>query len=271
MISDFIIMISQTFLYTIDEWQIFVALVLMLIAINAIAFRFGVRYPDDEQEHGFSQVTSFQAASLGMLALLLGFTFSMAAGRFDERRDLVVQETNAIGTALLRAQLLPPPYADEAEDLLKQYVGARVAFQEAGIDENALSQSDQNSVDLQNALWALTADMTGSLPPTVTMSLFAQSLNDVIDLQATRKAALEHRVPEIVFFVLYIVAIFAFGLIGYGCGLAKKRNFVPTLVMIVLISVVIMLITDLDRPRRGLFQVSQQTFLDLEAQIEDVH
>lgn len=262
-------MLGQTFLYTVDELVIFIALVLILSGVNAMGFRFGVRYPDDEQEHGFSQVTSFQAASLGMLALLLGFTFSMAAGRFDQRRDLVVQETNAIGTALLRAQLLPAGYADQAQELLEQYVSARVAFQNAGIDEKALSQSDQKSIALQDALWSLTADMTATVQPTVTISLFVQSLNEVIDLQATRKAALEHRVPEIVFLVLYIVAIFAFSLIGYGCGLAKKRNFVPTLVMIVLISVVIILITDLDRPRRGLFQVSQQTFLDLEAQIED--
>jgi hypothetical protein len=116
---------------------------------------------------------------------------------------------------------------------------------------------------LQAQLWSAAAALGEKEPRAVTIGLFLQSLNEVIDLHSKRLHALENHVPEIILFLLYFVAMVATGLIGYGCGLGGVRNFFVTVVSSILIAVVILVIIDLDRPRRGLIQVSQQRMLEL--------
>ena len=226
-------------------------------------FRLGRRAQTGVDEGSRSEISTLQGAMLGLLALLLGFTFAMAMSRFEVRKQLVLDESNAIGTTFLRAQLLPPPPRQEISGLLRQYVEVRLAFYAAGIDEKRLRQANDRTEQLHKQLWSLAAALGEKDPRAVTIGLFLQSLNETIDLHAKRMTALENHVPEIILLLLYFVAIVVTGVIGYGCGLAGYRNFFVTAMASILIASVILVIIDLDRPRRGLIRVSQTRMVEL--------
>jgi hypothetical protein len=102
----------------------------------------------------------------------------------------------------------------------------------------------------------------------VTTALFVESLNEVFDLYTKRVAALENRVPEVILLLLYVVAVITIAMLGYGVGLVKGRNLVPTFITLFLVATILLTIIDLDRPRRGLIQVSQQSMLSLEEALD---
>ena len=255
---------SGEMLFGLNEWLIFAMVIGMLLFATEIGFRLGRREQLKSNEHARSQVSTLQAASLGLLALLLGFTFSMAVTRFDMRKQLVLDEANAIGTTYLRAQLLPDPSRKEVSQLLRRYVDVRVEFYQAGINQRRLQRVDVDTENLHKALWSHAIVTGGKDPRAIPTGLFIQSLNDVIDLHAKRVTALENHVPESVFILLCIVATLSMGLVGYGAGMGMVRNLLPTVISVILIASVILLIMDLDRPRRGLIKVSQQRMVDLQ-------
>ena len=255
---------SGEMLYGLNEWLIFAIIIGLLLLASEIGFRLGRRGHSKSNEHTRSHVNTLQAASLVLLALLLGFTFSMAVTRFDTRKQLVLDEANAIGTTYLRAQLLPDPSRKEVSTLLRRYVDVRLEFYQVGINQSRLQKVDDDTERLHKALWAYAIVAGGQDPRAIPTGLFIQSLNDVIDLHAKRVTALENHVPESVFILLCIVAILSLGLIGYGAGMGMFRNLLPTMISIILFASVILLIMDLDRPRRGMIKVSQQRMADLQ-------
>jgi hypothetical protein len=250
-------------LFGLNEWLLVAVVIALFLAAIEIGFRLGRRRQKKIDEPIKSQVNMLQAASLGLLALLLGFTFSMALTRFDTRRQLVLDEANAIGTTFLRAQLLPDLARKEISDLLRRYVDARLQFYQAGINKRELHKVDDQTEKLHRALWTQAIAIGGQDPRAIPSGLFIQSLNEVIDLHAKRVTAMENHVPESIFMLLLIVAVMSLALVGYGAGMGKDRNLLPTLISVILISAVILLIMDLDRPRRGLIKVSQQSMIDL--------
>ncbi len=251
-------------LYNIDLFFLFLGSITFILSATELGFRFGRRTQATASEPVRSEISTIQGALLGLLALILGFTFAMAMTRYEARKQLVLDESNAIGTTFLRAQILPQPPRQEISNLLKEYVGVRLAFYDAADDSRKLSRANEATERLQRELWTRAAALGEKDPRAVTTGLFLQSLNEVIDLHAKRITALENHVPEIILVLLYFVALMAMGLIGYGCGLGGKRNFWVTLVASTLIAAVILVIIDLDRPRRGLIRVSQQRMLDLQ-------
>jgi hypothetical protein len=249
--------------YNVDIWIILVASIVLFLVVTETGFRFGRGAQTGTGEGSRSEIGTLQGAMLGLLALLLGFTFAMAMSRFEARKQLVLDESNAIGTTFLRAQLLPQPPRQEISNLLRHYVDVRLALYEAGIDEKKLRQANDRTENLHKQLWALAAAMGEKDPRAVTTGLFLQSLNEMIDLHTKRITALENHVPEIILLLLYFVAIVVVGVIGYGCGLAGCRNFFVTAMASILIASVILVIVDLDRPRRGLIRVSQDRMVEL--------
>lgn len=139
----------------------------------------------------------------------------------------------------------------------------RLALYKAGIDEKKLRQANDRTEALHKQLWSLAAALGEKDPRAVTTGLFLQSLNGMIDLHAKRITALENHVPEIILLLLYFVAFVVVGVIGYGCGLAGCRNFFVTAMASILIASVILVIIDLDRPRRGFIRVSQNRMVEL--------
>ena len=254
---------AEELLYDLDLWLIFFVSIGVFLLFTELGFHLGRRAASGTSDRARSEVGTIQAALLGLLALLLGFTFAMAMSRFEVRKQLVLDEANAIGTTYLRAQILPEPQRREISDLLRRYVQVRLDFYEAGNHDKKLDAANQATARLQTQLWSTGAALGEKDPRAVTVGLFLQSLNEVIDLHNKRLTALENHVPEVILILLYFVAMVATGLIGYGCGLGEVRNFFVTVVASVLIAAVIIVIIDLDRPLRGLIQVGQKRMVEL--------
>jgi hypothetical protein len=255
--------VSGELFYGINEWFIFAALLVLLFLATETGFKLGRRARSGIDEHTRSEITMIQAAVLGLLALLLGFTFSMSASRFDTRKQLILEESNAIGTTFLRARLLPEPRRTEVSNVLRRYVDVRIEFYMSGTDRIKLRQATDQTEQLHNELWSRAVAVAEKDPRAVTTGLFLQSLNEMIDLHAKRMAALDNHVPETIFMLLYVVSVLSMGLVGYGCGLGTRRNLLATMTAAFLVASVILLLVDLDRPRRGLIKTGHKSMVNL--------
>jgi hypothetical protein len=248
-------------LYGVDLRLIAGALVLGLLAAEEAGYRIGRRQksPSDAVR---SQTTTIESAILGLLALLLGFTFAMSLTRFDRRKTLVLKEADAIDTARQRAQLLPPADAARLTSLLKTDVDARIALHEAGPDATKLAAATGESSRLEGEMWTLAVAHARKKPDSMSALVLA-ALNEVSDADAERVQAIADHVPEPVLDLLILAALIALGVVGYASGLAGRRILLPKVGAAVLISAAILLIMDLDRPTRGLIVVDQSRMLEL--------
>lgn len=253
-------------LYELDLGVILLGSFLLFLLSLFIGYWTGRKVRKEGEQD--TQVNTILAAILGLLGLLLAFTFSMAAARYDVRRNLVVQESNAIGTAYLRTQMLPEPHRTQISDLLRVYVEVRLEFYDAGVDQVRLELAIDKTEQIQAQLWQETVAVSAIDPRSVPAGLFTESLNEVIDLHAARLAAMKNRVPEAVVDLIFIASILTVGLLGYSLGLAQHRNLVPTVLAVLLIVVIIGVTIDLDRPRRGLITVSQESMIQLQQNIK---
>lgn len=250
-------------LYGINEWLVFgVAVILFFLATEA-GFWTASSGRSDVDEAGRSEIGTLQGAILGLLALLLGFTFSMALSRYEVRKMMVLDESNAIGTTYLRAQMLPEPQKTEISRLLRQYVDFRLEGAQPGKFQEAIAQSEK----LHDQLWLQATAVENRGPRELITALFLQSLNEMIDIHAKRLRAIMDRIPAIVLLLLFGVTISGMVLIGYGCGFGNKRHFIMRLLMAGLIAMVIVVIIDLDNPQRGLIRISQQSMMSLRESI----
>ena len=253
--------------YYIDAQLLAVGLFLALLAAAAMGFLLGRRRRANTDDTAKSQSNTIQGAVIGVLALLLAFSLSMAITRYETRRQLVLDEANAIGTAYLRSKLLPEPYAAQAAGLLRQYVDNRLEFYNAGVDDERLAAANAQASQLQRQLWAIATAASTQDNRSVPAGLFTQALNDTIDLQAKRLAATRNTVPETVLLLLFAVAIATAAIVGFNSGLSNQRNLFAALVLIVLVTLIIWVLIDLDRPRRGLILISQQSMIDVQQAI----
>ncbi|MDB6023675.1 MAG: hypothetical protein JWQ04_3532 [Pedosphaera sp.] len=205
-------------------------------------------------------ITEIVTAMFGLLAFMLGFTFSLAASRFDARRVLVIEEANAIGTTYLRAGLLSEPYRTEIRKLLREYVKARVTSVQSGEIPQGMARADE----MQERLWAEAVAAGGKNPGSILTGLFISSLNEVIDLHAKRIAfGLRNHIPTSIWAALCFLAVCTMGTMGYHTGLAGARSLLVIIPLVLTFSSVLFLIADLDHPQKGLLRVSQQALIDL--------
>ena len=250
-----------------NQWLVLIIVGLLLLALTEVGFRAGLRLFVAKDERRKGQIGGIQGAVLGMLALLLGFTFSMSVGRYETRRDLVLQEANAIGTTYLRASFLPEAHAKAVEDLLRRYTAARLSFYDAGIDSTKIAAAEDEAARLQRELWAHTV-AAGKEAPSPMTATFINALNETIDLDATRLNALRSRVPTAVWLLVLIVAGAGCYVSGGGAGASGARTGFSDGMLPLLIAVVITLIADFDRPRQGLISISQQPLIDLQQSLQ---
>ena len=240
-------------------WALFaITIVLVLLAVEA-GFWLGKwrqRRAEHEKE---TPVGAIVGAILGLLAFMLAFTFGMAASRFETRRELVLEEANAIGTTYLRAALLPEPHRTEIRTMLREYVDLRLEAVQPETIMAALARSEE----LQGRLWEQAVSVAEKSPTPIT-GLFIQSLNDVIDLHAKRVTmGARNRIPFTIWAALYFTAIFTMAGVGYYSGLTCTTRTLATLALVLTFSGILWLIADLDRPQQGLLRVSQQAMIDL--------
>jgi len=255
-------------LWGIEEVALLLAFLAAFLVAVEVGFRLGVRSSDRSNELDRAHVSSLQAAVLGLLGLLLGFTVFMAISRFDTRKSLVLEEANAIGTTYLRSNFLPTAHRKAAQGLLQAHVSARLAFYSAGIDIARLEKANNESTRIEGELWALAVEAAAQDPRSLPTRLFIESLNNVIDVHEKRRVALENHVPEAVIYLLLIVSVASLGLLGYGCGLTRQRRPASNTLFALLIVLVLITILDIDRPRRGLIEVSHDSLIRLKATLE---
>ena len=242
---------------------VFVAFAIVTIACYEVGFRIGrwwqVRTPGEQEGPTGMLVGSI----LALLAFLLAVTMGMASDRFDARRSLVLAEANAIGTAYLRAGYLPEPASSQARDLLRQYVPLRIVV----TDTNDLQADIDQSNAILAKLWTVTEGVARTDGSDV-VALYVELVNETIDLHESRiTAGIYSRVPETVLLLLVGGAALSLAMVGYSAGLTGRRSPLTAVVLVIALGAVIMIVVDLDRPREGFIQISQQPLLDLQQQI----
>jgi len=240
----------------------FVSLVVILTA-SEIGRRYGLRHRERKPQN----ISTLEGSILGLLALIIGFTFAMALSGFEARRDAVMYEANAIGTTALRARLLPAPYSSESIKLLREYVQVRLDIARRVLPPKESAAAIARSRALQEALWQQVKEMAAKDNAMVPTGLYIQTLNEMFDRQEARHAMALNHVPNTVLIALYGLAIVASAFAGYAAGLDAQRSRLPIYTIGVLVSIVIFLIQDIDRPGPGLIMVSQQPMLDTAASI----
>jgi uncharacterized membrane protein YidH (DUF202 family) len=250
-------------LYNYSLLTIFLAGLALIVAAIEIGRFVGV----SGWKQGGDNVSTLEAAVLGLLALMIGFTFAMALSRYEARRDAVLNEANAIGTTALRARLLREPHRAEVLKLLREYVQLRLDITQRPTPQADLVAAVDRSNALQEALWQQAEAVSMKDNSMVPTGLFIQTLNEMIDNQGKRLAALRNRVPNVVPLVLFGIAAVASAFAGYASGSDAKRNRLPVYTTGVVVVAVIMLILDLDRPSAGFIEISQQPMIDTAASI----
>jgi len=205
-----------------------------------------------------------QGALVGFVALLLAFGLTMAVGRYETRRTTLVDEANAIGTTYLRAQTLAEPVRIESLGLLRRYADARIDLSKAVPDSAKFQAASDRSVELQNQLWTLASRAMNEAPTASAPRLYVESLNEMIDAHTTRIAALDNRIPAPVLWLQLLAGALALGILGMFLA-SHDRGVFMSLIAAGLITVMLLVIFDLDRPRRGLITVPDAPLVALRA------
>jgi hypothetical protein len=200
------------------------------------------------------------AATLTLLGLIIGFSFSMATSRYDQRKNYEEAEANAIGTEYVRADLLPPDDAARVRGLLRKYLDERIMFYITH-DEQDSQQINARTAQLQNKLWSAIPGPAAAQPNPV-MALVVSGMNDVLNSQGYTQAAYWNQIPTAAWALMAAIAIGCNLLVGYGSRSAKAGSkLLPILPLIVAIA--FMLIADIDSPRHGVIRVRPQNLISL--------
>ena len=244
-------------LYDADLFVLYPMAIILIVGASEFGAWLARRGPASKQ----TDVSTLTGAALGLLALLLGFSFSLALSRFDARRTIVLEEANAIGSTANFALMLPEKVQKPLLGMLRDYTAVRIGL---GVpyDPAKLQRDVARSVDLQARLWQEAVSVTSADPRSLPAYRFVASLNEMNNIHESRLTALRYHVPAEVLLMLVGVAMVAMGFTGYHAGRMETRGRVATLIMSLMVSGVIMLIIDLDRPARGIILVSPQPLID---------
>jgi hypothetical protein len=199
-------------------------------------------------------------ATLTLLGLIIGFTFSMAVTRYDQRKTLEEEEANAIGTEFARVDFLPAESAAQLQTLLRQYTDLRAQFYVAH-GRAELMRIDSDTASLQNQLWT-TAAGAAKLQASPLSALAASGMNDVLNAQGYTQAAWWNRIPVAAWSLLFLIALLSNVLLGYG---AHARAMVLSVILPLAVAVSFLLIADIDSPRGGIIRIQPKNLQALAA------
>ncbi len=250
------------FLYWTPVYVLGLLFLVALLAAVETGYRIGMRLKARRGAVAAPELSTIQTAMLGLLGLLLAFTYSFVAGRVDARKQAVIEEANALGTAYLRTQFRSGPVGDRLRELLHDYAQTRVIADAAVTNEKELQAAIVGSERAMAELWPTAVKLADDRPSTPLDALLFQSINEVIDMHTRRLAASRDRLPGIILAMLVVIAVMSLGITGFSGGLAGRRSPFFTVTLAVMIAAVTLVIIDLDRPRSGLVRVSQQSLMD---------
>lgn len=238
----------------------FILIVFLILVCFEMGFQISLRThrkPGSSIPQTMGQIS---AALLGMLAFVLAFTFSMAASQHNLRKEMVLEEANAVGTAYLRSDLIPPMYGEDLKSLLREYVAVRLKAANKAYTQEGIRRSEQ----LHPLMWqqaraaALNASNTNS-------ALLVEAINEVIDMHEKRvTASLRNKIPASIWITLFAISFLAMAIIGIESGFSKSRRLLIVVPMVFAFAALITLIVELNRPQEGLIQVGQQSMISLQ-------
>jgi len=256
-------MLANVF-YRLDPFLVCLVLLALLLVAEEVGFRSRKRHRPGSQGIDKADFALIPGAALTMLSLMLGFTYVMSEARFETRRQLVIDEANAIGTTYLRAQMLPEPESSEFQELLRQYAALRVEIANMrSYTPETIREADARTKQLHGLLWSQALILANKSHDPV-VALFLVSLNETIDVHGERVAALRDRVPFSIFPALFVSSAITMWLVGFYFGMRGLRVRIITTMLALLVATVMWLILDLDQPVRGAIKASQQSVLDLQ-------
>ena len=204
--------------------------------------------------------------TLTMLGLIIGFTFSMAISRYDQRKNYEANEANAIGTEYVRLDLLPAADKEKIKPLLRQYLDERILFYNASRDQDQIAQINARTIALQNEMWRHVQEVA-ALHPTPIVGLAASGMNDVLNTQAYTQAAWWNRIPTEARILIVLLSVCCNVMLGYSIRNPKMEKIL-ILIMPLFISVAFFLIMDIDSVRGGLITISPDNLISLSQQLE---
>ena len=224
-----------------------------MLAAQELGLRAGRRRLAAEGEASRSGVGAIDGAVFGLMGLLVAFTFSGAASRFDARRHLVVQEANDIGTAYLRLDLLPPAAQPRLRDLFRRYVDTRLEGYRRIPDVEAAGEAFSRAERLQREIWTASVE-TAREAPQATM-LLLPAINSMIDVTTNRTVALQTHPPLLVFVMLGFLALASAVLAGYGMAGSKSRSLLHVVGFAAILTITVYVILDYEFPRVGIIRL----------------
>lgn len=255
-------------LYDSPTWEIVLVLGALMGAANEVGFRFG-RLRRDYDSESFRSVGGLLKGSLfGLTALLLGFSFSATTARYDLRQRTVLDQANAIGTCYLRAGLLDPESRDPVRSALQQHVEQRLSLSAAGSDARAQTAAEREIEHTLRALWTGVEAANQRDPQRTRFSFIVPAANEVIDLSATRAWANRNHLPSPVLVLLLTCVVVSSAMCGHSSGQTGQRHAGVWLATNVVFALVLFVVLDFDRPRRGLIRVDQTALAELQASLQ---
>jgi hypothetical protein len=239
--------------FSISSVQIAIVLSLLLGGSTAVGLAAGRRLRGRIHESRES-VGVVQGTLLGFLGLLLAFGMTMAVGRYDIRRALVVEESNAIGTTYLRAQMLEEPMRTESLDLLRTYTDRAIELVDQVPDSRPFVEDLATMGELQRQLWAAAGEAVAKDPTGTAPRLYVEALNPMIDANGERVASVRNRVPTTVMVLQVVGSAVALGVLAFYLALLGRGGS-TSIVATIVVALILFISFDLDRPHRGLIQV----------------
>lgn len=245
-------------------WLLGAGLFFLIFAVLEAGYRLALRTRVNSDHEKHEQILSIRDALLVLLSFVLGFTFAMALSRYDLRCDLIVNEANAISATSLRVRMLQEVQQAELLDLLRQYADSRMELYNAGLDAPRRQAALDRAKQLQNQMW----DTSVTISQQDRSSVFAEfmhSLNETIGLDVKRRAAMENRIPLVIWCLIIFIALLSVFAAGYSL---HKRFWFAAVALPLTLSVVIAMIADLDAPSSGFTGTGHETTLRLQ---QDLH
>jgi hypothetical protein len=241
-----------------------------LIVCLELGFRYGRREIARRPESATEGVGSIEAAVFALLGLLLAFSLSGATGRLDYRRQLIVQEANAIGTAYLRLDLLPPAEQLAIRQLFRSYLDARLHVYQLIARSSEIGPEMARVTQLQGEIWARVVAASRQSSDQAAERLLLPAINDMIDITTSRTIALNTHLPAPITQLIVAVALISGLIAGYGMAKRKSRSWIHIFLYAALVAVTLHVIMDLEYPRSGLIRLdaADQALMDLRDSIQ---
>ena len=252
--------------FRLTSWELGLTLLAIILGTTAIGLVLG-RYLRHRSEHLREPVSVLQAALLGLVGLVLAFGLALAVGRYEARRTAVVDEANAIGTTYLRAQTLREPIRTQSLERLVRYTDTSIALSNSIPESAKADAAIAAGQRLQRELWGLAGQALAEKPVDSAPRLYVETLNNMIDMQTVRVAGLNNRVPGAVLAVEVGGAVVALALLAFYLSILG-RGVGTVLLAAGLITLLLLVTFDLDRPTRGLIKVPDTPLVNLRASME---